>query len=1239
MESEALRSKKIEGERAPLSELYRYSSRLDKVMIVTSLVFAAFAGVCVPIYAQLQGELFDSMSDANNETISDAWIRNKISRGYTKDQVKAAIADKVNSDNSFYMDVLELVEVMLILGVVGFMAAWIGLMIFIRVGLSQANGYRRAYLAALLKKPISYYEKYSPANVCVSLDNECSRIEVATGEKLFILIYTFFFVVLGLFLSFYSHFQLSSIALFIQLPITGLGSVFLAKSMAKSAEKKQAVLKTSGSLAEECLLELRSVQSMNAQTTLAQKYEEILAGPTKSIMFYGFLAGLGWGMMLFGGNFSTAIAFLTGSNMLDDKVENWVTGDEIEGMDIVIITCVLTYTCSSLGNIAPCIQAIVEGKVAAHTMISAIEGEAEPDGDQSPELTGTIELKDIRFSYPTKLEDEVLKGVSLSVRAGQTVALVGESGSGKSTIMAIILRYFEPTGGSISFDGINAHKISLKKLRSQMSLVSQEPLLFNLSIKENIRLGQLTATEADIEKAAEMAGVMSYVGRLPQGLNTNVGTKGSFLSGGQKQRIAIARAILKNPKILLLDEATSSLDNKTEALIMETLRQIGKDRTTVIIAQRLKTIVHANTIFVFKRGTLIEQGTHDSLLAQRGNYFGLYSRQNPAHVQEEAIDIEAVKAAEAIVPVGKSQQVQPVAFKKTKAMKKILNLLKGNWILLALGCFFSICAGITFPLIGYYLGESIYYVCAEDGDDMLNDVYEAFQMMLVVSLAIIIVFSLNNLTLTRVATNFVVRVRRMAFEAMLHYDQAHMDERADRCSELTNTLTVEAEKLYSMGGPIIGLALMVLASLITGVSIGIWLDWQLGITFGSAMPLLIIGIARGFVQNGNLTSVDYQTNRALAADVILNVKQVYSYNLQEYFLNLYMTNTSVLADKTKAQSIESSMHYGLQILVFYYSFALAFWYGSWLIKEENFGYEDLTVILFTMFFSCFGFMLASAVAPDLSSGADAVILVAGKIEQQPIIDSYGRTGKSLTSVKGKLAFASLSFNYANREAAVLKNLSFTLEAGKSLGICGSTGSGKSTIVSLILRLYDPQSGTVLVDDVDVKELNVKELRNHIGWIPQEAVLFQGDIRYNLKLAKPTATDEEINQALKAAEAFGFISDKGGLSCEVSFRSTNFSGGQKQRLALARGFLRRPSIMILDEGTSALDSESEHKVLQEIKKLDCTVVSIAHRMTTIEHCDKILVLELGQVVEEGSHAELMGNNRHYARLVEEGKRGE
>jgi ATP-binding cassette subfamily B (MDR/TAP) protein 1 len=367
--------------------------------------------------------------------------------------------------------------------------------------------------------------------------------------------------------------------------------------MAKTADKKAAVLKESGGLAEECLLELPTVQSLNAQETVAAKYKEVLSTSAKSLVFYGFIGGLGWGLMAAGANLSVAVGLWAGSVMLDNNVENLINGEEIEAMDIIIICGVLSYTCASLGNLAPSITAIVEGRVAAHVMLEAIHGEKEPDGFIDQELSGDLEVTGLRFAYPLNPHTDALKGLSFTVKAGETVALVGESGSGKSTVMSLMFRFYEPTGGLIAFDGVDYRQLTLHKLRAQMSLVSQEPLLFNLTIQDNIRLGRLEATDAEVEQADQRAGVMAYARGLPEGLKTKVGSKGSFLSGGQKQRIAIARAIIKTPKFLLLDEATSSLDNRTEAALQLTLDEIGKETSTLVIAQRLKTVTHAHNIY------------------------------------------------------------------------------------------------------------------------------------------------------------------------------------------------------------------------------------------------------------------------------------------------------------------------------------------------------------------------------------------------------------------------------------------------------------------------------------------------------------------------------------------------------------------------------------------------------------------------------------------------------------------
>jgi len=229
-------------------------------------------------------------------------------------------------------------------------------------------------------------------------------------------------------------------------------------------------------------------------------------------------------------------------------------------------------------------------------------------------VRGEIEFTDVTFSYPTRPDIPVLKGLTFSAKPKQTVALVGESGCGKSTTVSLLERLYRPTGGSIKLDGVPIDELEIGWLRSQMGLVSQEPILFATSIYENIRYGKPDATKEEVENAAKMANAHNFICSFPQGYDTPVGEKGVTLSGGQKQRIAIARALIRNPKVLLLDEATSALDTESERVVQEALDRAREGRTTIVIAHRLSTIKNADLIVVIDDGQVFEQGTHKTLI-------------------------------------------------------------------------------------------------------------------------------------------------------------------------------------------------------------------------------------------------------------------------------------------------------------------------------------------------------------------------------------------------------------------------------------------------------------------------------------------------------------------------------------------------------------------------------------------------------------------------------------------------
>jgi ATP-binding cassette subfamily B (MDR/TAP) protein 1 len=273
---------------------------------------------------------------------------------------------------------------------------------------------------------------------------------------------------------------------------------------------------------------------------------------------------------------------------------------------------------------------VAKGKAAAKRVFAIIDRKpriTSEEGAKSVDVTGNIELRNVTFAYPSRPDTNVFTDFSLSVQAGKTVALVGESGSGKSSVVSLIERFYDVLGGQVLIDGEDVRDLDLQYMRAQIGLVSQEPVLFNMSVADNIAYGCPDASMEKIQEAARSANAHAFIEALPEGYHTMLGEGCIQLSGGQKQRVAIARAIVKDPKILLLDEATSALDAESERVVQDALDRLMVGRTTVVVAHRLSTIRDADTIAVVYKGNLIEQGNHDTLLALKGSYARLVRHQ------------------------------------------------------------------------------------------------------------------------------------------------------------------------------------------------------------------------------------------------------------------------------------------------------------------------------------------------------------------------------------------------------------------------------------------------------------------------------------------------------------------------------------------------------------------------------------------------------------------------------------
>ena len=280
-------------------------------------------------------------------------------------------------------------------------------------------------------------------------------------------------------------------------------------------------------------------------------------------------------------------------------------------------------------------QAVIDIEIMFSILLRKPEIEDRPGAPPLKVGNGSIRFENVSFAYEP--DRQILKGLSFEVAAGRTVAIVGPSGAGKSTISRLLFRFYDVTGGRILIDGQDIRDVTQKSVRASIGMVPQDTVLFNDTIRYNIRYGAWDATDAQVEEAARLAQIDTFIQMAPKGYNTEVGERGLKLSGGEKQRVAIARTILKAPPILLLDEATSALDSHTERDIQDALDRVSRNRTTLVIAHRLSTIVGADEILVLDDGVIVERGTHQALLAHNGLYASMWNRQREAQIAREIL--------------------------------------------------------------------------------------------------------------------------------------------------------------------------------------------------------------------------------------------------------------------------------------------------------------------------------------------------------------------------------------------------------------------------------------------------------------------------------------------------------------------------------------------------------------------------------------------------------------------------
>ena len=1222
---------------------FHLSEPLEYFLMIFGFIGSVAAGAANPVMAYLTGSTTSEASSGTQGNIDSM----------SEEEKKTFFAEFETS-----MD--KKVREFMYYGIAAFVATFMSNFFWEYASLRQMHHLKEKYFARILMQEQGWFDQNNAYEFATKVQVQLEQIELGVGEKFGTIVECIATFVAGLIIAFFASWKLTLIILCVA-PFLAISIIYMVSSMRKFIFLSRKAYETAGGVAEEVLYNIKTVVSFGHFDFEKQRFGHYIDLVHRLDTQAGCkiaIASAGLNFFYFMSYFA-AIIYARTLLTQDDN--------DIKPGDVMTVCFSTTMAVASFGMMAPNINIIQEACIAASDYFTLLERKEQIDTSQSTykpprdSVKGRIEFKNIQFTYPSdENKRKILDDLNLVFEPGQKVALVGESGCGKSTTVNLIERLYEPTEGEVLLDGVNINKYDLHYLRSLIGYVQQEPVLFNSPIRDNIIFGRQELIEREfggdteqlIRSACKEAYAKEFIDKIPEKYDYVVGVKGSKLSGGQKQRIAIARAILCKPKILILDEATSALDNKSEKNVQRALDNISnKNVTTVIIAHRLSTIQNADVIYAIKDGKVLEKGTHEELLKLNGYYAGMVKSQMDGTDNKE-YNLDKKDRHSSVYSAMSSDFENELnkgddEIKKEKPKKKkklisvqrgrIFSLYRNRKMLVFFASVASFFAGAVMPSAGFNLSNCINAFASGDKDKIKKRGLFHACMYIVIAVCAAGFMALKMRNFRIIGSHLACSMRKLVINKYLGMHMGFFDKEENAPGALLSRLSIDTTQLHCLILIMIGDIVQTAGSVIVGFVLGLIKDYRLMLIALCFMPFIIISeVVSHYTKQGGRDSYRQINIEAggILSECVINTKTIFSFNFQKEAVRMYLKVLDLAKKDFLRDSILKGIIIGIGIFSTFCSKATIYHFASVFIRNETLVFEDMTVCValsVTVSIGCANGLRGLVFISKAQKSFDSIFRILDTKSEIDVSKEGNENKISAKNIKGKIEFKNVSFAYPTKpDLNVLKGISFIIHPGQAAALVGYSGCGKSTIIQLLERFYDVKDGQgeILIDDVNIKDYNLLELREKIGLVSQEPVLFKRNVYENILYGDLNANKDEVLEAAKRAHIEKFFDKE-----QMGTKEDPVSGGEKQRLAIARVFLKNPVILLLDEATSALDKESEvevQKSLFELQKFR-TSISIAHRLSTIVDSDIIFVIENGNIVEQGKHQELLDLHGKYSTL--------